>query len=97
MFCLSCSHAVQRIFDNTIMHANHPFYVSKNIDATGKKQGTPLEAKVLLLLKTFAYGVVVPHAALSDYSFPEIMHQPYSKEYLLIPDECDLKDITYLD
>ena len=103
MFRLSRSR-VQRIFDD-IMHTNHPFYVS-NVDATGKK-GASLEAKVLLPLKTFAYGVA-PHA-FSDYfqmskplagrcceEFPEIMHRLYSKEYLSVPNECDIKDITNL-
>ena len=103
MFRLSRSR-VQRIFDD-IMQTNHPFYVS-NVDATGKK-GASLEAKVLLPLKTFAYGVA-PHA-FSDYfqmskplagkcceEFPEIMHRLYSEEYLRIPDACDIKDIVNL-
>jgi hypothetical protein len=45
------------------MHAGHPFYASQ-VDATGKK-GASLEAKVLLPLKTFAYGVAAH--AFSDY------------------------------
>ena len=61
MFRLSRSR-VQRIFED-VMNAGHPFYTCQ-FDATGKK-GASLEAKILLLLKTFAYGVA-PHA-FSDY------------------------------
>jgi hypothetical protein len=103
MFRLSRSR-VQRIFEDD-MQVNHPFYTS-NVDATGK-MGASLEAKVLSPLKTFACGVA-PHA-FSDYfqmskplagkccdKFSDIMQQLYSEEYLRIPDECDIKDITNL-
>ncbi len=56
MFCL-LRLRVQRIFED-VMQVNHPFYTS-NVDATGKMWAS-LEAKVLLPLKTFAYGVA-PH------------------------------------
>ena len=61
MFRLSRSR-VQQLFED-IMATNHPFY-TMSTDATGKK-GASLEAKVLLPMKTFAYGV--PPHTFTDY------------------------------
>jgi hypothetical protein len=53
---------VQRNFENA-MHADFPFYASQ-VDSTGKK-GASLESKILLPLKTLAFGTA-EHAFL-DY------------------------------
>jgi hypothetical protein len=103
MFRVSRSR-VQRIFED-VMHAGHPFYASQ-VDATGKK-GASLEAKVLLPLKAFTYGVA-PHA-FSDYfqmskalaakccdEFADMVQSLYCEEYLRVPDAVDLKNITIL-
>ena len=52
MFQLSRTH-VQKIFED-VMHSNNAFYLS-GCDATGAK-GALLEAKILLPLKTMAFG-----------------------------------------
>jgi hypothetical protein len=96
---------VQRIFED-VMQVNHPFYTS-NVDAPGKMWAS-LEAKVLLPLKNFAYGVA-PHVFPDYFSmskplakkccdkFSEIMQQLSSQKYLRIANECDIKDIANLD
>ena len=103
MFRLSRSR-VQRIFED-IMAEKHPFY-SNSTDATGLK-GASLEAKVLLPLKTFAYGVATH--TFTDYfqmspglaakccdKFAETMKERYDEEYLRIPDATDLKMMILL-
>ena len=99
-----CRSRVQRMLED-IMTTNHPFYV-KSVDAAGKR-GACLEAKVLLPLKTFAYGV--PPHTFTDYfqmseglaakccdEFAAIMKQLYDEEYLRIPDTTDMKRIIVL-
>jgi hypothetical protein len=103
MFRLSRSR-VQRIFED-VMNANHPFY-SCRVDAIGQ-QGASLEAKILLPLKSFAYGV--PPHTFSDYfqmskpfaanccdEYANAMRSLYSGEYLRVPDSVDMKSITKL-
>jgi hypothetical protein len=103
MFRLSRSR-VQRVFED-VMKAHHPFYTSQ-LDAAGKK-GASLEAKILLPLTTFAYGVA-PHA-FSDYfqmskpfaakccdEYADTVRSLYSEEYLRVPDSVDMKNITKL-
>ena len=104
MFRLSRTR-VQRIFED-VMNSHHPFYASCQSDAAGKK-GASLEAKILLPLKTCAYGTA--EHAFSDYfqmsaalaskcceEFAIMMRQVYGEEYLRIPDENDIKNITQL-
>jgi hypothetical protein len=80
---------VQRIFEN-VMHADLPFYASQ-VDATGRK-GASLESKILLPLKTLAFGTA--EHAFSDYfqmskalaskcckEFANMMRYIYSDEY----------------
>ena len=87
------------------MTTNHPFYAN-SMDAAGKK-GASLESKVLLPLKTFAYGV--PPHTFTDYfqmskglaakccdEFAAIMKQLYDEEYLRIPNTADLNMIITL-
>jgi hypothetical protein len=88
-----------------IMTMNHPFY-AKLVDPAFKR-GSCLEAKVLLPLKNFAFGVP-PHtfteyfqmseglAAKCCNEFAVITKQIYDKEYLRIPDTTDLKSIIIL-
>ena len=95
---------VQRIFED-VMHADLPFYAYQ-VDATGRN-GASLESKILLPLKTLAYGTA--EHAFSDYfqmskalaskcceEFANMMRCIYSEEYLRIPDANDLKSITRL-
>ena len=103
MFRLSRSR-VQRLFED-IMTTNHPFYAN-SMDAYGKK-GASLESKVLLPLKTFAYGV--PPHTFTDYfqmskglaatccdEFAATMKLLYDEEYLRIPSTADLNMIITL-
>ena len=103
MFRLSRTR-VQRIFED-VMNAQHPFYAC-NSDATGKK-GASLEAKILLPLKTCAFGTAehafcdyfqMSHALASKCceEYAKMMRQVYGAEYLRIPDENDIKKITQL-
>jgi hypothetical protein len=87
------------------MHTDLPFYASQ-VDPTGRK-GASLESKILLPLKTLAFGTA--EHAFSDYfqmskalaskcceEFANMMRYIYSDEYLRIPDANDLKSITRL-
>jgi hypothetical protein len=86
--------------------AEYPFY-KKQVDAIGKT-GVSYEAKLLLPLKTLAYGV--PSHCFRDYfqmsraladkcckEFYKTIISHYQKEYKRIPDEADLKYITNLE
>ena len=76
------------------------------MDATGK-MGASYEAKILLPLKTFAYGVP-PHTFIDYFQmskglaarccdvFALSMKLLYGEEYLRIPDALDLKRIAKL-
>ena len=103
MFRVSRSR-VQRMFED-VMRMNHPFYANST-NAIGQK-GASLEAKVLLPLKTFAYGVA-PHT-FTDYfqmseglaarccdEFAAIIKCIYENEYLRTPDATDLRSILQL-
>ena len=110
MLCLSRSR-VQRIFEDIMAStegdAVHHFYASSR-DATGKQEASYYEAKILLPLKTFAYGV--PSHTFIDYfqmskglaaahcceMFAVVMKLIYDEEYLRLPDALDLKRIIKL-
>jgi hypothetical protein len=76
------------------------------MDATGK-MGASYEAKILLPLKTFAYGIP-PHTFIDYFQmskglaarccdvFALLMKLLYDEEYLRIPDALDLKRIAKL-
>ena len=83
----------------------HHFYASSR-DATGKQEAS-YEAKILLSLKLFAYGV--PLHTFIDYfqmskglaatcceMFAVVMKLIYDEEYLHLPDALDLKRIIEL-
>ena len=96
---------VQRIIEDfmssTVIDI-HCFY-ARSIDATGK-MGASYEAKILLQLKTFAYGVP-PHTFIDYFQmskglaarccdvFALSMKLLYDEEYLCTPDALDLKRI----
>jgi Plant transposon protein len=97
MFRLSRTR-VQKIFED-VMHSGNRFYASQ-YDGTGAK-GASLEAKILLPLKTMAYGTA--SHAFCDYfqmskplavrccdEYACIIKDLYSPEYLRVPDENDL-------
>jgi hypothetical protein len=103
MFRLSRSR-VQRILED-IGNARIPFYMN-TVDAAGK-EGASMEARVLLALKTYAYGV--PPHTFTDYfqmsvdfakeccrNFDNAMKQLYAEEYLRIPTSNDIRNITRL-
>jgi hypothetical protein len=79
MFRVCTSH-VQRMLEDK-MTTNHPFYV-KLVDAAGKR-GACLEAKVLLSLKTFAYGVP-PHTFTDNFQMSEGLAAKCSDEFAAI-------------
>lgn len=99
---------VQRIFEDIMASTEgeeHRFYASSR-DATGK-HGASYEAKILLPLKTFAYGVP-PHTFIDYFQmskglaatccemFAVVMKLIYDEEYLRLPDALDLKRINEL-
>jgi len=103
MFRLSKAR-VELLFQD-IMAADIPFYKDKT-DAAGRK-GASLEAKVLLPLKTLAYGVA-PHA-FTDYfqmsvslarkccmEFDAAIMKIYQEEFLRLPTKEDMKSIVDL-
>ncbi|KAI2509563.1 Plant transposon protein [Fragilaria crotonensis] len=107
MFRLS-RRRVQRIFEDIMASTEgeaHRFYASSR-DATGK-HGASYEAKILLPLKTFAYGVP-PHTFIDYFQmskglaascckmFAVVMKLIYDEEYLRLPDALDLKRIIEL-
>jgi Plant transposon protein. len=82
-----------------------PFFVN-TVDAAGK-QGALMEARALLALKTYAYGV--PPHTFTDYfqmlvdlskeccrNFDSAMKEIYSDEYLRIPTSNDIRNVTRL-
>jgi hypothetical protein len=84
------------------MHSGNAFYLSQ-CDGTGVK-GASLEAKILLPLKTLAFGTA--SRAFCDYflmskplavrccdKYALLIKDLYSSEYLRVPDENDLKGI----
>ena len=98
MFRLSQTR-VQKLFED-VMHSENPFYLSK-CDASGATKGALLEAKILLPLKTMAFGTAAH--AFCDYfqmskplavqccdEYASIMKDLYSPEYLRVPDENNL-------
>jgi hypothetical protein len=103
MFRLSRSR-VERIIQD-IQNDGDVFFRRKR-DAKGKL-GASTEAKILLPIKTFAYGV--PPHTFTDYfqmsktlarqcckKFTETIKRIYKNEYLRLPSEQDLKNISAL-
>ena len=103
MFRLSRTR-VQKIFED-VMHSGNAFYLSR-YDGTGAI-GASLEAKILLPLKTLAFGTA--SHAFCDYfqmskplavrccdEYALMIKDLYSSEYLRVPDENDLKGICRL-
>ena len=97
MFRLSRTR-VQKIFED-VMHSDNRFYLSQ-YDGTGAK-GASLEAKILLPLKTMAFGTALhafcdffqlskPLAVRCSDEYARIIKDLYSPEYLRVPDENDL-------
>jgi len=94
----------QRLLED-IGRINHPFYSGKG-DAVGRPVAS-FEARLLLPLKTLAYGVT-PNAFRSDFQmskslcrmccvvFDEVMKQIYQEEYLRKPSPTDVKGIVHL-
>jgi hypothetical protein len=87
------------------MNNEIPFYLNR-VDAA-EKEGASLEAKILLPLKTFAYGV--PPHTFTDYfqmsdslartaceEFCIMMKRLYAEEYLRVPTARDLTNIVKL-
>jgi Plant transposon protein len=104
MFRISRSR-FQRLLED-IMASNIPFFKSMPTDAHGRV-GASLHSRLLLPLKTMAYGV--PPHTFRDYfqmsetlareaclQFDIAIKQIYEGEYLRLPDENDLKSITKL-
>lgn len=88
---------------NDVGNSGDPFYVCPNVNAAGKP-GMSLEAKLLLPLKTLAYGVPphvfsdyfqmsFTHARKSYHKFNDTVTKIYAEEYLRAPDAEDLKNI----
>ena len=84
-----------------VVQLGYPFYMKTT------RKGASLEARLLLPLKTLAYGV--PPHAFCDYfqmsksfardactEFDKVIKELYAKEYLRLPDEEDLKNIVKL-
>jgi hypothetical protein len=103
MFRLSRAR-VQRLLED-IGNAQIPFFIN-TVDAAGK-QGASMEARVLLPLKTYAYGV--PPHTFTDYfqmsvdlakeccrNFDRAMKELYAEEYLRLPTSHNMKSITHL-
>jgi hypothetical protein len=100
---------VQMILEDLgrLSETSHPFVQSFRVDTFGR-MGASVEAKVLLPLKSLAYGVA-PHC-LADYfqvsqpmarecvkHFIKVIPYLYSQEYLRsLPTAVDLKCITAL-
>jgi len=95
---------VQRMLED-IRNARIAFYV--NMVGAAGKQGASMEARVLLLLKTYAYGV--PTHMFTDYfqmsvdfakeccrNFDTAMKELYAEEYLCILTSNDLRNVTRL-
>ena len=89
-----------------LSETSHPFFQSFRVDKFGRV-GASVEAKVLLPLKSLAYGVA-PHC-FADYfqvskpmarecvkQFIRVIPYLYSQEYLRLPTPADLKNITAL-
>ena len=86
-------------------NGNIPFY-SQRTDCFGKK-GASMEARLLLPLKSMAYGVP-PHTFMDYFSmsktlakdcynnFQDTMIKLYLQEYIRVPTSQDLKSITML-
>jgi hypothetical protein len=103
MFRLSRSR-VQKLFED-VMNNGIPFYFNRR-DAADK-QGASLEAKILLPLKTFAYGVP-PHTFIDYFQMSESLARTsceefcsalktlYAEEYLRVPTAADLRNIVKL-
>jgi len=81
-------------------------YYTNRLDATGE-EGASLEARLLLPLKTIAYGV--PPHCFQDYfqmsdtmarramkEFDSMMKKLYKEEYLRVPTKADMKSIVKL-
>lgn len=94
----------QRLMED-IGAAQIPFYLN-TVDAAGK-QGTSFEARLLLPLKTMAYGVgyhmLRDHFQMSQTQarqcciiFDQTIRQLYEKEYLRLPTKADIKSINRL-
>lgn len=94
----------QRLMQD-VMHSEIRYY-TKRVDALGE-EGSSVEARLLLPLKTLAYGVA-PHC-FQDYfqmsetmastamkEFDLMMEKLYRKEYLRVPTKADLKSIVKL-
>ncbi len=111
MFCLSRSH-VQRIFEDIMASTEgevHRFYATSSRDVTCDWQtGGIARSKILLKLKTFAYGDP-PHTIIVDYfqmskglaatcckMFAVVMKLIYDEECLRLSDALDLKRIIEL-
>ena len=88
---------------NDIGNHGDPFYICPSFDATGKP-GMSLEAKLLLPLKTLAYGVPphvfcdyfqmsFTHARKCYHKFTDTITKVYAEEYLRAPDAEDLRNI----
>lgn len=104
MFRISRSR-FQRLLED-IMAADIPFFKNLPRDAHGRI-GSSLQCRLLLPLKTMAYGVPPhtfrdyfqmseTHARESCLQFDMAIKQIYAAEYLRIPDENDLKSIMKL-
>jgi hypothetical protein len=85
----------------------NPFYNTFRVDKFGRV-GASLEAKILLPLKTLAYGVA-PHTLFCDYfqmsvpmarecykQFLDTVCHLYMAEYLGLPSAADLRNIVAL-
>jgi hypothetical protein len=89
-----------------LSETSHPFFRSFRVDKFGR-MGASVEAKVLLPLKSLAYGVA-PHC-FADYfqvsqpmarecvkQFIRVIPYLYSQEFLRLPTPTDLKNVTAL-
>ena len=94
----------QRLMED-IAATGNPFYLNR-VDCFGE-EGASFEARLLLPLKSLAYGV--PPHTFTDYfqmskamakkccrKFDEVVKAVYTKEYLRLPTPTDVKNITKL-
>jgi hypothetical protein len=91
-----------------LSETSHPFFQSFRVDMFGR-MGASVEAKVLLPLKSLAYGGVAPHCFADYFQVSQPMAREcvkqfirviipylYSQEFLRLPTPVDLKNITAL-
>ena len=95
----------QRLMED-ICNTGNPFYATGKTDAVGRMSAS-IEAKLLLPLKTLAYGVAThcftDYFQMSKtlanrccYEFDRVIRQLYHEEYLRLPTRADLRNISRL-